>query len=244
MSPIRKRPSGRRGRRRARSGFLLRLVLLALLACGAWIGYEAWTWPDVGALARKNPKTTAFIERWREGRRAAGQDATVRLSWTRWEALSPHLVRAVVVAEDARFYSHHGFDTEEIGNAIQSAIDDKEMPRGASTITQQLAKNLWLSPSRNPMRKVREAFLTRQLEQRLSKRRILEIYLNVVELGPGIYGAEAASRRYFDKSARELTEDEAAQLAASLPNPKRWHPGCSSRSYARHVARVRTRMGS
>ncbi|MBI2207011.1 MAG: transglycosylase domain-containing protein, partial [Candidatus Rokubacteria bacterium] len=106
----------------------------------------------------------------------------------------------------------------------------------------QLAKNLWLSPSRNPLRKVKEAALTWQLERTLGKRRILELYLNVVELGPGIYGAGAASRRYFGKAAAELTEDEAAELAAALPRPATWHPGVESRAYRRYVETIRARM--
>jgi monofunctional biosynthetic peptidoglycan transglycosylase len=114
--------------------------------------------------------------------------------------------------------------------------------RGASTITQQLAKNLWLSPSRSPTRKLREIVLTRQLEHGLSKRRILEVYLNVIEFGPGVYGAEAAARRYFGIPAAELDADQAAQLAASLPRPTTWHPGVSSRGYLRAVARIRLRV--
>jgi monofunctional glycosyltransferase len=125
---------------------------------------------------------------------------------------------------------------------VERAIEGHEMPRGASTISQQLAKNLWLSPSRNPVRKVKEAILTWQLEQRLAKRRILELYLNVAEFGSGVYGAEAASRRYFGKSAADLSEDEAAQLAASLPSPRAWHPGVSSPAYRRYVDTVKRRM--
>ena len=122
------------------------------------------------------------------------------------------------------------------------ALEEGELPRGASTITQQLAKNLWLSPSRNPVRKLKEALLTWQLERRLEKRRILELYLNVVELGRGIYGVGAASRRYFGKPPGELGPVEAAQLAASLPNPMAWHPGSARRGYAEHVARIQRRM--
>jgi monofunctional biosynthetic peptidoglycan transglycosylase len=119
---------------------------------------------------------------------------------------------------------------------------EKRPPRGASTLTQQLAKNLWLSPSRNPWRKAKEALLTWQLERRLAKRRILELYLNVVEFGPGVYGAEAAARHYFDKSAAELSEVEAAQLAAALPRPRAWRPGSDSAVYRRRVASVERRM--
>jgi monofunctional biosynthetic peptidoglycan transglycosylase len=148
----------------------------------------------------------------------------------------------VLVAEDIGFFTHHGFALAEMQNALEDALRDRELPRGASTITQQLAKNLWLSPSRNPLRKAREALLTWQLERALSKRRILELYLNVVEFGPGIYGAGAASQRYFGKAPADLDESEAAQLAAALPNPAAWHPGAGSAAYRRHVAAIERRM--
>jgi monofunctional biosynthetic peptidoglycan transglycosylase len=122
--------------------------------------------------------------------------------------------------------------------AIRKAIREREAPRGASTITQQLAKNLWLSPSRNLTRKIREALLTRQLEESLSKDRILALYLNVVEFGPGIYGAEAAARHYFGKSASELSPREGAMLAAGLPRPKQWNPSSGSENYAKRVDRI------
>ena len=121
-------------------------------------------------------------------------------------------------------------------------MEDGAPPRGASTITQQLAKNLWLSPSRNPLRKVEEAILTWQLERTLPKRRILELYLNVVEFGPGVYGVGAASRRYFGKPASEVTDAEAAELAASLPSPTSWHPGSARPGYRRHVDSIKRRM--
>jgi monofunctional biosynthetic peptidoglycan transglycosylase len=156
--------------------------------------------------------------------------------------MSPALKRAVLVAEDIGFFSHRGFALAEMQNALEEALRDRELPRGASTITQQLAKNLWLSPSRNPLRKGKEALLTWQLERTLSKRRILELYLNVVEFGPGVYGAGAASRRYFGKAAADLDESEAAHLAAALPNPAAWHPGVSNAGYRRHVASIERRM--
>jgi monofunctional biosynthetic peptidoglycan transglycosylase len=148
----------------------------------------------------------------------------------------------VIVSEDIRFFSHGGFDDAEIKAALQDAWEDKEMPRGASTITQQVAKNLWLSGSYNPLRKVKEAILTRQLESNLSKRRILELYLNFAEFGRGIYGAEAAARHYFGRSAARLSERQAAELAASLPRPRTWHPGVESRSYQRKVRSIQRRM--
>jgi monofunctional biosynthetic peptidoglycan transglycosylase len=229
-------------RRRKRRPRLRRLFFLLFLALLAFVGYEAWTWPDVAALARRNPPTTAFIESYRAGQRAAGRDDRVPRVFAPYGAIAPSVKRAVLVAEDINFFSHRGFDVAEIRNAVTKALEEGEAPRGASTITQQLAKNLWLSPSRNPLRKLEETILTWQLERTLPKRRILELYLNVAEFGPGVYGVEAASRRYFTRPAAELTDVEAAQLAASLPSPARWHPGSSRPGYQRHVESIRRRM--
>jgi len=226
---------------RARSA-LRRLLVVALLAGAAWIGWQALTWPDVATLATRPPTTTAFIERWRAAQLKAGRSDRVERVWVPYARISPNLKRAVLVAEDINFFSHAGFDLGEIQKAIGKTIDDAVAPRGASTITQQLAKNLWLSPSRNPLRKVKEAVLTWQLERTLGKQRIFELYLNVVEFGPGVWGAEAAARHYFGRPAADLDEDQAARLAASLPSPKTWHPGATSPAYRRHVDAVRRRM--
>ena len=215
---------------------------LAVAAVG-WIIWQAVTWPEVGELADANPRTTAFIERYRQSQREQGHSDAVRWDWVPYERISPHLKRAVVSAEDMEFFFHHGFSSAELRNALSRALRRFQAPRGASTITQQLAKNLWLSPSRDPLRKVKEAILTRQLEAHLTKRRILELYLNVVELGPGIYGAEAAAEYYFGKPAADLTEHDAAELAASLPRPGSWHPGRDSGPYRAYVAEVERRMG-
>jgi monofunctional biosynthetic peptidoglycan transglycosylase len=216
--------------------------VVAIAAAGVWIGVEIWTWPSVGRLAMERPATTAFIERYRAQQRAAGRPDRVAWSWTPYGAISPALKRAVLVAEDVNFFSHHGFALDEMQSALEDALREGELPRGASTITQQLAKNLWLSRSRNPLRKGKEALLTWQLERRLPKRRILELYLNVAEFGPGLYGVGAASQRYFGKAAADLDEREAAQLAAVLPNPSAWRPGASSAAYRRRVAAIERRM--
>ena len=189
------------------------------------------TWPDVNNLSDANPETTAFIEQ------ARSRSADVEWRWVSADAISIDLKKAVLVAEDLSFFNHTGFDTHEIRIAAREAVQGKRV-RGASTITQQLAKNLWLSPSRSPDRKIREIILTRQLERHLSKRRILEIYLNVVEFGPGIYGAEAAARHYFEIPAADLSPEQAARLAASLPRPSQWHPGVESRGYEKSVSRI------
>lgn len=219
-----------------RSGF--RRILLGCVATPALLGLAImlWLWvtyPDIPALAENAPDSTAFID-------AAAKNGRVDWTWVAGTRVSPQLRKAVVAAEDMSFFSHDGFDRHEIEIAIKEALEGGRR-RGASTITQQLAKNLWLSPSRNPLRKVREALYTRSLERHLSKRRILDIYVNVVEFGPGIYGAQAAARHFFGKSAAALDADEAAQLAAALPS-SRWYPGAQSRGYQSHVRRVRQRM--
>lgn len=216
-----------------------RLLLLSLLGVtGLWLFWTVLTWPDVAALRESNPASTAFIDRYleRTGRSSAAW------TWVPSSRISPHLKEAVVVAEDLEFFSHEGFSAHEIKAAIREAVEEREPPRGASTITQQLAKNLWLSPSRDPLRKGREVVLTKQLEKHLGKERILELYLNVVEFGPGVYGAEAAARHYFGKPASALGPREAAMLAAALPRPSRWHPGVESRWYARRVETLLARM--
>ena len=216
------------------------LPLLTLMALG-WIAWQWITWPDVKDLADNNPETTAFIERYRAGG-SGSENRSVDWQWVPYGEISSHLKRAVIVAEDARFFTHHGFATEEIRAAIAEAVESGETPRGASTLTQQLAKNLWLSPTRNPVRKLSEAILTIQLEESVPKRRLLEVYLNVVEFGTGIYGAEAAARHYFNKPASKLSEREAALLAASLPRPTSWHPGVDDDRYLARARRIRAWM--
>jgi monofunctional biosynthetic peptidoglycan transglycosylase len=225
-----------------RTRVLLYLVLgiTALLAAGG--AYQSLTWPDVGALADHPPQTTAFIEAYRARQRAAGKPTDLAWQWVPWSAISPGLKRAVVSGEDMEFFFHHGFSAAEMKAALKGAVEEGKPLRGASTITQQLAKNLWLSPSRNPWRKVKEALLTRSLERHLTKRRILELYLNVAEFGPGVYGAEAAARAYFGEPADALTEREAAMLAAGLPRPSTWHPGRTTSGYLAYVAEIEQRM--
>lgn len=219
-----------------------RTAAVAALLLAAIVASQIASWPDVARLARENPRTTAFIERYRAERRAAAESDQTFWQPVPAERISVHVKRAVIAAEDLEFFSHRGFSSAELKRALRNALTRLEVPRGASTITQQLAKNLWLSPSRSPLRKLREAILTWRMERHLSKERILELYLNVVEFGPGIYGTEAAARRYFGKPASEVTEHEAAQLAASLPRPSAWHPGVASAGYDRYVAEIERRM--
>lgn len=230
-------------RSKPRARWARRILLVLVVVLGAWAAWEALTWPDVSRLARERPATTAFIDDYRARQRAAGKPDRVAWTWTPYPVISTDLKRAVLVAEDINFFSHNGFEPAEVKAALRDAVRDGDLPRGASTITQQLAKNLWLSPSRNPLRKVKEAILAWHLERALDKRRILELYLNVAEFGPGIYGVGAASLRYFGKPAVALGAEEAAQLAAALPNPEAWHPGATSAGYRRYVATIRLRMG-
>jgi monofunctional biosynthetic peptidoglycan transglycosylase len=228
-----------------RSGRLRRsalaLLVFGLLLGGLTLAWEAISWPNVAALANRRPQSTAFIDHYRDGNWFRSP-RPVEWQWVSYGEISNALKRAVICGEDMGFFSHHGFERREIRQALAEAWEEKRLPRGASTITQQLAKNLWLSASRNPLRKLKEAALTRELEQHLSKRRILEIYLNVVEFGPGIYGAEAAARHYFGRSARNLSESQATELAASLPFPTAWHPGVTTRAYRRYVRTILRRM--
>ncbi len=224
-------------RRRRLRGCLLIFAVLAAV----YLGWEALNWPDVSSFVDHHPKSSAFIERYRARAERAGLPAP-RHKWVPYSRISRSLKQAVVAAEDMEFFDHDGFSRHELEAALRDAWEEKALPRGASTITQQTAKNLWLSPSYNPLRKVKEAILTWQLERELSKRRILELYLNVAEFGPGIYGAEAAARRYFGTSAAGLSTYQSAQLAAGLSRPRSWHPGAKSRSYQRRVRIVQRRM--
>ena len=215
-----------------------RLVKLAAgcLAFGLVCTFCGWLWvefalPDPAPLARTQPRTSAFIERARE----SGQ--RVELEWVGYAEISDQLKIAVVVAEDINFFDHHGFDTFEVRQALHKALHGARL-RGASTITQQLAKNLWLSPERSMDRKVREALLTWKLERTLSKHRILELYLNLVQFGPGVFGAATASQRYFGIPPAELSEEQAAELAAGLSRPSTWHPGVDSPAYRNRVERI------
>ncbi len=223
-------------------GYGLRVGAVLLAATLGAVVFQWLTWPDVASLASENPKSTAFIERYRK--RASSDPRLLALQW-QWvddSGISVHVKRAAIVAEDIEFFSHSGFSRAEIAEAVREAVRERSAPRGASTITQQTAKNLWLSPSRNPLRKVKEAILTRQLEHRLTKQRILEIYLNVAEFGSGIYGVETAARHYFGKPAAELDQREAALLAASLPRPAAWNPRSESPYYRRYAEEIERRM--
>lgn len=215
------------------------LFLVLAGAVGVWLLYEFITFPGISRLRNENPTTTSMIEYRLSEARAEGKEPRKFMIWMPIEQISPNLQRAVLAGEDSRFFVHNGFDWNAIEKAWDEAVKEGEkeakeegdydpddwippMPsfkRGASTVTQQLAKNLFLSEDRNFLRKGREAVYTYFLERQLTKKRILELYLNVIEWGDGIYGAEAAARTYFKKSASDLTKDEAAFLSAMIPSP-------------------------
>lgn len=176
--------------------------------------------PDVSELKEKNPKTTAFMELRDKEYRSQAVRPPRRQSWVPYSAISDHLKRAILISEDAAFFSHRGVDLNELRESLKKVWETLTFARGGSTITMQLARNLYLSPSKNPLRKAKEIVIAHQLEHHLPKRRIFEIYLNVVEWGHHIYGAEAAARFYFGKPAAAIDPVEAATLAALLPNPR------------------------
>jgi monofunctional biosynthetic peptidoglycan transglycosylase len=212
-------------------------------ACFALLAYLFLTLPDVRPLATRNPATTAFIElRGREALDGGRKPRRVQ-RWVRYEAISPNLRKAVLVAEDDAFWTHDGVDVEQLKESIEANLEKGKAARGGSTITQQLAKNLYLSPSKNPLRKLRELLIARRLEASLSKRRIFEIYLNVIEWGDGIYGAEAASRAYFGKSAAALSPEEAALLAGAIINPRVHSPAHPTARLRRRQQIILRRMG-
>ncbi len=216
---------------------ILFLILIGSLV--VWLLYELVTFPSISRLRTDDPTTTSMIENRISEAATEGREPRKYMIWMPIEQISPNLQRAVLAGEDSRFFVHNGFDWEAIQKTWDEAVKEGEkeakeegdydpndwippMPsfkRGASTVTQQLAKNLYLSEDRNFLRKGREALYTYFLERDLSKKRILELYLNVIEWGDGVYGAEAASRVYFKKSASNLTREEAAYLAAMIPSP-------------------------
>lgn len=198
-----------------------RLVLLALLGAVAFVGFY-FVYPDVGEYAKKNPDKTAFML-WREAQWAEkGLKKRIAKRWVPIGQVSPALLKAVLIGEDDKFYQHEGFDFDAMEQAMEKNVKAGRFKAGASTISQQLTKNLFLSPEKSLTRKFREAILTWRLERALSKRRILELYVNVAEWGDGIFGIEAAARHYFGKPASQLSTMEAARLAAVLPNPIRF----------------------
>jgi len=201
-----------------------------LLGAGLFLSIAVYfIHPNVSELKKQNPTLTSFMEYRIDEWQDKGEKNKIRKHWVPLKRVSPYVVKAIIIAEDDKFWSHEGFDFEAMQKAIEKDLKKKKFKVGGSTISQQLAKNLYLTPSKNPIRKIKEAILTWRLENNLSKRRIIELYVNVAEWGEGIFGIEAAARHYFGKSAAALSAYEAARLAAVLPNPRRYNAAGDSR---------------
>ena len=219
--------------------------LAVLLGVGfVSVAYIYLTLPDVRALRAQNPSTSAFMELRAREARARGTPPQKEQRWVPYSRISAHLKKAVIVTEDSAFWQHEGVDYDQLRESMETNWERGVFARGASTITQQLAKNLYLSPSKNPVRKIKELLITRRLEVELSKQRILEIYLNVIEWGDGVWGAEAAARRYFGKRAADLAPSEAALLAAAIANPHIMNPGQPTARLRRRQQMIMRRMGA
>jgi monofunctional biosynthetic peptidoglycan transglycosylase len=211
-------------------------VAAALVLLQGWYAAHIWWWRD------HPPRETAFMALRLAEMRTVHPDARLAYTWVAYERISVELKRAMIAAEDAKFIEHEGFDWEGIQQAIDRNARRGHIVAGGSTITQQLAKNLFLSSQRSYWRKTEEAAITLMLEALLEKRRILELYLNVIEFGEGLFGCEAAARHYFGVSAGALTAEQAARLAAMAPNPRYYekHPG--ARGLARKIPIILARM--
>ena len=222
--------------------WILALLLLAVAGLAAFGAYEYTTLPDVGDLAKRNPEKVAIWEQRTAEARAAGKRARRHQVWVELNDIAPRVAEAVLISEDAGFYGHDGVDLGELKVALVEAWEQGQLGRGASTITQQLAKNLYLSQDRSLLRKAKELVLAKRLEQKLSKKRILSLYLNIVEWGNGVYGVEAAAREHFRVGAKGLSTAQAAILAAMLPNPRQWTPASGSQVLRTRSLRIVDRL--
>ena len=219
--------------------FAWRLVLLALIAL-TLLQFWFFTW--VWFYSVYNPEDTAFMRLRLERVREREPAVRLQYQWVPYRSISPHLKRAVIAAEDSRFLEHEGFDWKGIRDAYDKNIREGEIVAGGSTITQQLAKNLVLSGERAWWRKAQEAAITVMIEIIMDKRRILELYLNVIEWGDGVFGAEAAARYHYGASAAELSPEQAARLAAMVPSPRRYGPGQNTAYLQRRTQTLLARM--
>ena len=222
---------------------LVKLLLAAAAIGFGFLSYVYLTLPNVAELGATNPPTTAFMELRADEARARNVPPRRVQRWVPYSRISSSLKRAVLVAEDGTFWEHDGIDVTQIKESIERDLQKRTFGRGGSTITQQLAKNLYLSPSKNPVRKLRELLIARRLEASLTKTRIFEIYLNVIEWGDGIYGADAAARAYFRKPASALNADESALLAACIINPRIMNPAHETPGLLRRQRLILGRMG-
>lgn len=229
---------GKRSSKRRPLRLLLTTLFLVVLGLGGLAVYEYAKLPEVGDLAKSNPQTVALWEQRADEARTAGRRVRRHQLWVELDDIAPRLQQAVVVSEDAGFWGHGGVDVDELQAALSGAWEQGRLGRGASTITQQLAKNLYLDHDRSLLRKARELILAKRLEKALSKKRILGLYLNIIEWGDGVYGAEAASLEYFRVGSAGLSTAESAILAAMLPNPRDWRPSSGSKILRARALRI------
>jgi len=202
-------------------------LIVTITALVLFLFAEYFSLPSPSAIERlqkSNPVVTALMERRKEDAERDGKKYVIRQQWVPLSQMSDQIKKAVIVAEDGMFYEHEGIDWYEVKQSLKKDLQKGKFVRGASTITQQVAKNLFLSTSKDPIRKIKEIIIAKSLEDKLTKHRILEIYLNIIEWGNGVYGVETASQTYFGKHASELTREDAARLAAVIPNPLRYQP--------------------
>ena len=212
------------------------LALIALVAIQFWFLVHVWYW------AGNNPESTAFMRARLEILQQDNPKARLRQQWVPYQRISSHLKRAIIAAEDAKFVSHNGFDWDGIQKAYEKNLREGEIVAGGSTITQQLAKNLFFSGERTWWRKAQEAVVAVMIETVMSKRRILEIYLNVIEWGEGVFGAEAAARLHYGTTAAGLSAEQAARLASIVPSPRRYGPASDTAYLQRRTQTILARM--
>jgi monofunctional biosynthetic peptidoglycan transglycosylase len=215
---------------------------LTLLLVAALVVYESWFFGKVVWWIWVNPTNTAFMEARLENMREDNPKARLRHQWVPYADISVSLKRALIAAEDAKFLDHDGFDWRAIQRAASKNLKRGKVVAGGSTISQQLSKNLFLSGSRTPWRKLQEAAITVMIETVMSKRRILEIYVNVIEWGNGVFGAEAAARHYYRTSASGLSADQSARLAAMVPNPRYYDRVRTTEALEKKTEIIRSRM--
>lgn len=220
-------------------GYLQRAFVLFVMMV---LLYQVWIFLHICWWIKFNPSSSAFMEDRLEVIQEKNPDAELKHKWVPYEKISKHLKRAVIASEDAKFLNHEGFDWDGIQRAYEKNLKKGRIVAGGSTISQQLAKNLFLSTKRTPWRKAQEAVITVMLEHTMSKRRILEIYLNVIEWGNGVFGAEAAARHYYKTSAAKLSKGQAARLAAMIPNPRFYDKHQYTRFLNRRTGTIQARM--
>ncbi|MBN9123989.1 MAG: monofunctional biosynthetic peptidoglycan transglycosylase [Nitrosospira sp. 56-18] len=217
---------------------------LFLLLVGLALMYHAWILGQIAYWNHYNPSSSAFMRARLDLLREKDRAAVLRMQWVSYELISPNLKRAVIAAEDGKFLQHEGFDFEAIQRAYEKNLEKGRLVAGGSTISQQLAKNLFLSGEKTPWRKLQEVIITFMLENVMPKRRILEIYLNVIEWGDGVFGAEAAMRHYYGASAASATTEQAARLAAIVPNPRFYDRNRTTPGLRKKTAIILRRMPS